>query len=144
MIRISVTRTINAPADLVFTTISAISDLPNVVPDITNVEFLSEIKSGVGTRFIETRVVNGKENTTELEVTEFVENERIRMVTDSHGTIWDSIFTVHSAGSKTELMLTMDARANKFLPKIMNPLLKGIFKKGLEKHMDALKTYCEK
>ncbi len=87
--------------------------------------------------------MNGKESTTELEVTDFMENERVRMVADSHGTIWDSVFTVKPAGKHTELALTMDAKAHKTLPKFLNPLMKGLIKKGLEKHMDAVKAFCE-
>ena len=144
MTRTTVNRTINATPAVIFKAVSDINNLPQTVPDIVKVEFLSEVKSGVGTRFRETRLMNGKEARTELEVTEYVENERIRMVADSHGTIWDSIFTVKSAGEHTELTVTMDAKAHKFLPKLMNPLMKGLYKKGLEKHMDAVKTYCEK
>ena len=28
--------------------------------------------------------------------------------------------------------------------RLMNPIMKGLFKKGLEKHVDALKAYCER
>ena len=38
----------------------------------------------------------------------------------------------------------MEARAHKLLPKLLNPLMKGLYKKGLEKHLNALKIYCEK
>ena len=88
--------------------------------------------------------MNGKKATTELEVTEFVENDRVRMVADSHGTVWDSLFTVKSAGESTDLELTMDARAHKLLPKLMNLLIKGMIQKAVEKDMDAVKTYCER
>jgi len=141
MTRFSVTRTIDAPIDLVFQTVSDINHYSKAVPHIVNVEILSDIKLGVGTRFRETRLMNGKEVTTELEVTEFVENDHIRIVADSHGTVWDSIFTVNSADSHTELLLTMDAKAYQFLPKLINPLVKRIIIKGLEKDMDAVKTF---
>jgi len=52
-----------------------IDNFRKAVPGITSVEFLSETRSGVGTRFRETRVMNGREATVELEVTEFVEND---------------------------------------------------------------------
>ncbi len=143
MTRTTVTRTINAGVELVFKTVSDIENFPKAVPDIVKIEFTSDIKSGVGARFRETRLMNGKESTTDLEVMEYVENDRIRMVADSHGTVWDSVFTVKSAGVKTELKLVMDAKAHKLLPRLMNPLLKGLFKKGVEKHMDAVKGFCE-
>ena len=80
MSRITVTRTIDAPIDLVFQTVADERRLSQALPHIVKVEFLSDVKAGVGTRFRETRLMNGKEATTELEVTEFVENERVRLV----------------------------------------------------------------
>ena len=143
MTRTIVSRTVDAPLDVVFKAVSDIGNLPSTVPDIVKVEFLSDVISGVGTRFRETRLMNGKESTTELEVTEFIDNEHVRMVADSHGTVWDSVFTVKATGGRTELVLSMDAKARKLLPKLMNPLINGLIKKGLDKHMDAVKAYCE-
>jgi ribosome-associated toxin RatA of RatAB toxin-antitoxin module len=51
----SVTRTIDAPIDVVFATVSDINNFSKAVPHITKVEFLSEQKTGVGARFEETR-----------------------------------------------------------------------------------------
>ena len=74
-------------------------------------EFLSDTHTGVGTRFRETRVMKGKEQPTELEITEYIENERVRMVADSHGTVWDTVFSVALYGDGTRLTMVMDARA---------------------------------
>ena len=122
---------------------SDIQNLPNTVPTVVRVEFLSDIKSGVGTKFRETRSMNGKETVTELEATECENNRRIRMVADSHGTVWDSMFTLEPVGEHTRLLIDMDAKAHKILPKILNPLMKGVYRKGLEKHIDAVKNFCE-
>ena len=70
MTQFTATRTINALIDLVFKTVSDINNFSKSVPDIVKVEFLSDVKLGVGTRFRETRLMKGKEATTELEVTE--------------------------------------------------------------------------
>ena len=143
MTQVTVKRTINAPSDLIFKAVSEIGNLPNTVPDIVRVEFLSEKQSGVGTMFRETRLMNGKQHVTELEVTEYDPSGRVRMVADSHGTIWDSVFTVVPAGAAAELTIEMDCRAHKLLPKLLNPLFKGLYRRGMEKHMDTLKSYCE-
>lgn len=137
-------RTINAPIDLVFKTVSDINNFSKARTNIIKIEFLSEIKSGVGARFKETRLMNGKEAITELEVTEFVEGEHIRFVADSHGTVWDSIFTVKPIDEKTDLELIMDAKASNFMANMMNKMIKGMIEKALEKDMDAVKIYCEK
>jgi len=144
MPRTVVTRTINAPIDSVFKTVADIKQFSQANPKIVNVEFLSDLKSGVGTRFRETRLMNGHKATTELEVTEFVENERVRLVADSGGTIWDTVFTVKPEHGQTVLTMTMDANAYKLLSKVMNRLIGGMIKKAVEQDMDAVKKYCEK
>ena len=143
MTQIIVTRTINASIDLVFKTIADIRNFSKALPHVVNFEFLSDSKTGVGTQFRETRLMKGKKSITELEVTEYMENNRIRMVADSHGTVWDTTFTVDFTGGKTTLILTMDAKAYKLLPKILNPLIKGMIKKAIERDMDLVKSYCE-
>ena len=144
MTQFTATRSIDAPIDLVFKAVSDINNFSKVVPDIVNVEFLSDVKSGVGTRFRETRLMKGKEAMTELEVTEFVENDHVRMVTDSHRAVWDTVMSVKTVDGKTDLKMVMDAKPHKFMQKMMIPMIKGMITKALEKDMDSVKTYCEK
>lgn len=143
MSTIKVTRQIEAPAGEVFETISDIRNFSKAVPDIVNVDFLSEKKLGVGTRFKETRELNGRKAATVLEVTEFVENDYIRIVSDTQGTIWDSLFTVSEKDHGCELILEIEARPYKLLSKTMVPLIKSFVRKAMEKDMDAVKDYCE-
>ena len=143
MTRTIVTREISAPLDFVFATISEIENYSKAIPHIVNVEFLTDQKVGVGTRFRETRDMNGNKMTTELEVKEYRKNDCVRMVADSNGTIWDTIFEVTPLSSATELKLTMDARAYKLIPRFLNPLIKGMMQKAVEKDMDLVKVYCE-
>ncbi|HVH99764.1 MAG TPA: SRPBCC family protein [Enhygromyxa sp.] len=144
MASIVVTRLISAPVEAVFDAVAHIDRFSQVVPDIVRVEYVSEQKRGVGTRFRETRRMNGKEATVELAVTEYVENDRVRLVADSHGTVWDTLFTVAPSGGGTVLTMTMDAKAHKLLPKLLNPLIKGMVRKGVEQDMDAVKAFCER
>ncbi len=143
MTRTTVRRTIDAPVDLVFQTISDIRNFSEAVPWIVGVQFLSEQRMGVGTRFRETRRMGRREAATELEVTEYEPNDRIRLVADSFGTVWDSLFTVRDTGGATELQLIMDARPYGLLPRLMVPLMRRSVQKGLEKDMDAVKRFCE-
>lgn len=144
MTRITVHRTIDASIQTIFRAVSDIDNLPNTTPDIKHIEYLTDMHSGVGTRFRETREMKGKSVVTELEVTEYVQDERIRMVADSHGTVWDSVFTVEPVGERARLTIAMDARAHKLLPKLMHPLLKGLYRKGMQGHVDAVREYCER
>ena len=65
---------INAPVEAVFAALANIETFPDRAEAIAAVEFLSDQKHGVGTRFRETRIMNGREAVAELEVTEQVEN----------------------------------------------------------------------
>ena len=143
MSKTTVRRSIQASPELVFRTISQIDEFQKAIPGIVDVEILSDQRSGVGTRFKETRLMRGKEASTVLEVTELMENERIRLVADAHGTVWDSVFTVAPEANGTVLTLTMRAKPYKFLPKLLNPLMKGIVQKALEQDMDEVKSFCE-
>ena len=141
---VTVTRVIEAPADVVFRTVADIGHFSQAVPHIVNVEFLSEVRSGVGTRFRETRLMNGREASTELEVTEYVENDRVRIVSEAGGTIWDTVFTVSPAGAGTELTMVMDARPQKLSARLAVPLMLRMVKGAVATDMDAVKVFCER
>ncbi len=140
---ISVARTIQAPPEVVFQAVTDIGNLPATNPEILRVEFLSEQRAGAGARFRETRLMGRKEMDTELEMTEFSPPISARMVSDQGGTVWDTTFVVQPSSSGAELQIHMDARAHRLLAKIMNPLLQGLYRKGLQKHLDAVAAYCE-
>lgn len=144
MSRTTIVTSIDAPIDRVFDTVAHIENFSKAVPHITDVEFLTEQHQGEGTRFRETRLMRGREASTTLEVSEYVENERTRMVADEGGTIWDTTFTVASTnGGGTDLTMVMEATAYKTLAKVVNPLMKGIIAKAVKADMDAIKVYCE-
>jgi len=140
---VHVSRVIAAPLDLVFQTISNPLNFCEAVPHITNIEFLSAQEKGIGTRFRETRVMKGRESTVELEVTEYAQNDRVRMISDAGGTIWDSVFTLSINSDNVEMKLQMDIKPHTFIAKIMTPLIWRIVAKGVETDMDVIKEYCE-
>jgi hypothetical protein len=144
MNRITVTRTIKAPINIVFATVTDIREFSKALPHIIRYEFLSDSKMGVGTKFIETRLMKGRESSTELEITEYMKNVRARIVSNGHGTVWDAEFSVEPDGINTELKVIMDATPYKFLPKLLNLLTVGMVKKSVESDMDIVKAFCEK
>ncbi len=143
MSRITIRRSIGAPVHRVFEAVSDISNFRKAVPNIVDVEFLTDQRSGVGTRFRETREFKGKQQSTELEVTEYEPDDHVRLVTDVHGTVWDTVFTVKPEGEGTELEMVMDARAYRLLPRLLNPIFRGFVKKAVAADMDAVKAFCE-
>lgn len=144
MPNVTVTRRIEAPADVVFRTVAHVEQFSQAVPGILRVEFLSEVKSGVGARFRETRMMMGREASTELEVTEYVENERVRIVSEAGGALWDTVFTVAPDGEGTALKMVMDARPQTLSARTLVPLILGTVQKAVEEDMDAVKSFCER
>lgn len=143
MSKVVVEKNIDAPIPEVFNAVADVREFSKVVGNITNIEFLTEQKTGVGTKFRETRVMNGKEATTELEVTEYDENEKVRLVADAGGTIWDTIFETKPSNNATLLTMNMEARPYKLISKVMNLFIMGFVTKAIEKDMDAVKHFCE-
>lgn len=136
-------RTINAPIEKVFKTLATIEEFKKAIPGIVKVEFLTDSHYGVGTRFRETRIMNGKEAATELEVTELVENRHIRLVSDAGGAIWDTIFRVQQNGKSVEMNMQMDARPHRISARIITPMILGMVSKFVSQDMDSVKAYCE-
>ena len=140
---IVVIKTIKAPIDIVFATVSDIRQFSKALPHVSDFEILSDIQMGDGTRFRETRIMNGKENTGEFEVTEYISNEKVRIVTDSHGTVWDTLFELTHQQNETLLTLTMEAKAYQLIPKIINTFIRKMVLKAVEQDMDFVKKFCE-
>ena len=145
MTRTELSRTIDAPVGVVFSTVADSSNFSEAVPHIEHVEFLSEARTGVGARFRETRLMGSRRATTELEVTEYVQDERVRFVADQGGTIWDTIFTVEPGpeGRGTRLRMVMEAKPHKLLARLVTPLMKRVITKAIAADLDAVKAYAE-
>ncbi len=140
---IRINTTIDAPVERVFAAVTDMGKFSEALPHVVEIEYLTERKTGVGTRFRETRLMGKRESITELEVTEHRPNEHVRMVTDSHGAVWDTVFSVAPRDTGTQLTLAMDARAYRLVPRIMNTLFRNMIAKAVAKDMECLKSYCE-
>ena len=145
MTRTELSRTVDAPIGVVFSTVADISNFSEAVPHIEHVEFLSETRTGAGTRFRETRLMGSRRATTELEVTEYMEDEHVRFVSDAGGTVWDTTFTVEPApdGRGTRLVMVMEARPHTLVAKLVTPLMKRVVAEAIAADLDAVKAYAE-
>lgn len=144
MSRTEIQRTIAAPADKVFAAVANVEHFSRAVENIERVEFVSDTRTGVGTRFRETRLMRGREATVELEITEFAAPERVRFLSEAGGVKWDTVFTVAAAeGGNARLTMVMEATPLTLPARLMVPLMKGMVRKAIAADMDAVKAYCE-
>ncbi|MFN3190918.1 MAG: SRPBCC family protein [Aureliella sp.] len=142
--RVASQNKIRAEGNFVFKTISEIENYRQAVPAIQQIEFLNEQRVGQGTKFRETRTMNGREAQATLEVTEFTPPHSIRIVSHEGGTTWDTLFEVTSGQESCSLSLCMDATPNNLLAKLLTPAILGMVRKGIEGDMQSVKEYCEK
>ena len=87
--------------------------------------------------------MKGRESSSEIEVTEYTENQSIRLVSDQGGTIWDTVFTTQKDAEGCLLKMEMTAKPYKFTAKLSTPLIMRMIKSALVDDMDSVKSYCE-
>jgi uncharacterized protein YndB with AHSA1/START domain len=139
----NISRTIDAPVDVVFKAVADPAEFSRTIPNIERVEFLSPNHAGVGTKFRSTRVMKGKRQTMDFEITELVPNDRVRIVNVTHGALWDSTFSVRGLDGRTAVTLTMDVTPPHIFAKIMLRLARGMINKAVDGDMQSIKQYCE-
>jgi len=136
-------REIAAPPSRVFSAVADPQVFADAIPAVSGIEFLGDQTSGAGTRFRETRSMKGKDVSTELEITEYEPDARVRIVSDVNGTVWDSVFSVVPTSDGATLTLVMEARPYQVLPRLLTPLIMGMVRKALEADMNSIKAHCE-
>jgi len=144
--RLSTELTIRAPAANVFATIGYPRRSSEALPHVESITFVGEQEHGPGTRFREVRRMGKQTATYDFDVTEWIENRRTRLVTDSGGTVWDTIFEVTPTedGAATTLRIAMDARPYRLMPRLIVPLIMGQVRKASAKDLELLKAHIER
>lgn len=143
---IRITRLIAAPVDLTFQVFSDVENIAERIEGITQLEVLSEVKHGVGTRWRETRVMFGQAATEVMEISAFQPNQSYEVVAASHGTRYHSRYTFTEKDGGTHVEMVFTGTPVSFMAKLMAPvglLMKGSTQKALEADMDDLKAFCE-
>lgn len=141
---IVVTADIAADPDRVYATIVDIERLPETSPDTVSVTFVTEQRSGPGTRFRETRAMGKRSQEFDLELRECDATARTaRFVSDHEGTSWDTSMVVTPVGDGCHVAFTMDAFTDSKMKSFVFGLMRGMFRKGMDKQVRALKAYCE-
>lgn len=139
-------RSINAPIDRVFDVFSDISKIGERIEGISQVDILSDVQQGLGTRWRETRVVFGREATEEMEISSFKPNQSYEVLAASNGSEYHSIYTFTDQGNTTLVEMVHRTNAVSLIAKLMIPvalIFKGTMKKLFEADLDELKAVCE-
>lgn len=143
---ITVSRTIQAPAEAVFDTTTNIHAWADIVPAIDKIEPLTDGPAALGTRFRETRIMFGREATEEMEFLEWERPNRYVLGAESHGCRYRTTFTLTPDQGGTKLEMHFAGEPQTFMAKIMTVLMKPMMKKMGDmcaKDLDAMKAHIE-
>jgi len=147
MSTLTVSTTVAAPRERVFEDFTELEKAAERIPDITNLEILSEGPFGKGTRWRETRVFMKKEATEEMEVTGFDPPNSYTVEASSHGMRYETLFEFLGEGNETTVRWTFTGTPISFGAKLTAPLfgwmMKGVMKKCMQGDLDALRDVCE-
>lgn len=147
MPKFSLSQTIHAPRDRVFSLASDFSQAASFIEGIKAVDLLTEGAIAVGTRFRETRVMFGKEATEEMSVSEFLPPERYELTAESCGIRYCSTFVFSEWGDATKVSMTFEGRPLTFMAKamafMMAPMMR-LCRKACLQDLEDLKREAEK
>ena len=126
----------------VFDFITSSDNAPKVVQSVKGMVKLTEGPVHVGTRYRETRLMNGKEQHAELEVVAYEPNQNYAMknVTEGIETVYRYTFHPEADGTRVDLVCEVKAGG---LKKLMLPMVVSILKKEDGDHLQRLKKVLE-
>ena len=130
------------PPKDVFEFITASENASKTVQSVTGMVKLTEGPARVGTRYRETRLMNGREQQAELEIVEFEPTQKYAMqnVTSGIETVYRYNFQPERDGTRIDLVCEVKAKGIK---KLMLPLVASILKKEDGDHLQRVKKVLE-
>ena len=130
------------PPKEVFDFITASENAPKIVQSVKSMVKLTDGPVRVGTRYRETRLMNGKEQQAELEIVEFEPTQKYAMqnVTSGIETVYRYNFQPERDGTRIDLVCEVKAKGIK---KLMLPLVAAILKKEDGDHLQRVKKILE-
>jgi carbon monoxide dehydrogenase subunit G len=133
---------IACPPKRIFEFITDSNDAPRIVPSVKSSIKLTDGPIKVGTRYRETRLMHGKEQSAELEVSEYAEPNvyAMRNVTSGIETVYRYTLKPEKDGTRINLVCEVKAAGIK---KLMLPVVALILKKEDGAHLQRLKQVLE-
>lgn len=145
---LSIDINIKAKKEKVWKIISDIENIKNVVKGIEKVQILEKPSNGIiGLKWVETRIMFGKEATETMWITDAEENKYFKTRAENCGAIYESSFSLVEDGNHTKLTVNFKSTTNSLFAKIMTPIfslfLKGSMIKAFKKDLEDIKKAAE-
>ena len=145
--RIEATQPIRAPLARVFEVFTDIEHSAGRIKGIKKVEVLSEVRSGKGLRWRETRSVFGSDADADKEITEFDPPHSYRVESNVNGMLYITTFQFAENADATVVTWAHDNTPLTFGAKLMSPFLffmKGTIAKYMKQDLADLAEFLEK
>lgn len=138
----NLTEWIARPQKQVFDFITDSRNAPKIGSNTKEMIKLTEGPVGVGTRYSETRIMNGKEAVAELEIVEFQPPQKysVKNVTEGIDSVYHYSIQPEKDGTRINLVCEVTASGVK---KLMTPMVASILKKEDGDHLQRLKKAME-
>jgi len=145
--KVAVEETFAAPIEKVYEVLSDIAHAEERIAGIEKLEILSDVTSGVGLRWRETRVMFGKEATEEMEMVQCDPPNFYRVEAASHGMEYVSEYSFRALDEgSTQVSLVFSGDPISFMAKLMTPigiLFQGATRKALQQDLIDLRSAIE-
>ena len=142
MASFSATEWIAASPQMIFDFMIEPANSHKVMHNVTNNEWITDGPVGVGSRFRETRLMNGKEATSEIEITTYEPPHRYSATSTMSGITATYHYTLAPEREGTRIDLTAEVSAGG-VKKLMVPIVVGVMKKQDGDHLQNLKKAIE-
>lgn len=122
MATVKVSSNIGAPVDVVFARFTDIAHAKERVSGIKDVQMLTATGFGLGTRWIESRQVLGRDDDAEMEVTAFEKNHGYTITHHKAGVRIDTVFTFQPNPTGTTVGVEFGLNSQGLPPGLLAPL----------------------
>ena len=136
------TEWIAKPPQEVFEYTIDIDNAALILSNVTHAEMISNGAVGLGSRFRETRTMNGRATTSELEVTTFEPPHQYAATLEQSGIYATYLYTFRPEKNGTRVNLSAKVSANG-VKKLMLPIVVSFMKKADGDHLQRLKHAVE-
>lgn len=138
---------INAPREHVFGHMTDVAAWPDIIPGVNRVDVLTPGPIAVGSRFIETRTMFGKQAHEEMTVSVLDPPSLFIVTAHNHGTAYKVDHILEDVDGQTRLTIAFEGRPESVFAWIFYPLglcMQGSVKQMLKDDIAALKAACER
>jgi uncharacterized protein YndB with AHSA1/START domain len=146
MTTVTVATVIAAPVEQVF---DAFTDVEHGAERVTNIQKIEMLTVGglrLGSRWLETRAVLGRQDTAEMEVTRFEQDRTYTITHHKGGARLDAVFTFEPAGDQTRVQIEFILESHGLPPGALAPVRWAMASKVrdvLDQDLEDLKAFIE-